>query len=86
MFDGYDMACCGNAEYERVTFQAVDDRFAENLAAAYAKVRQRVPKTLVQRTVGGKPVLEETNGIHVLFYHASFDFPQYKLGLRDVGR
>lgn len=80
--DGYEMAFCGDAGYERATLESVDDAFADNLMSAYSKLRQKVPRQFVEEREDGERRLVETNGMRVLFYHESFQFPEYKLGLR----
>lgn len=79
---GYDGAFCGYAGYRHAVVPAVDDRFAENLARAYAEIREFEERELVERDEDGKTRLIETNGIHVLLYSADFDIHKHRLGLR----
>jgi hypothetical protein len=81
-FDGYEGAFCGYAGYSRAKIRAVDRAFIGNLINVYAEIRELSPKHLVETRRDGKTVLEETNGIRVLFYPANFEFPKYRLGLR----
>ena len=80
--DTFPLAFCGNAGYEHVVFESVDKAFVANLAAAYKAIRETQPRRLVEEVTNGKKKLEETNGIHVLFYPEAFDLSKHKLGLR----
>lgn len=82
-FGGYQGAFCGYAGYMRAKVPQLDDAFLKNLKKAYAKIREYDERELreVVSEDGTKKLLE-TNGIRVLFYPASFEFPKFKLGLR----
>jgi len=81
-FGGYEGAFCGYAGYDNARIAAVDDAFAKNLAAVYARIREFYARELIERTHDGKTELVETNGIRVLFYPPEFQFPRHHLGLR----
>lgn len=81
-FGGYEGAFCGYAGYNNAKIPAVDDDFAKNLAAVYARIREFDERQLIERTRDGKTVHIETNGIRVLFYPPEFEFPRHSLGLR----
>jgi hypothetical protein len=82
-FGGYQGAFCGYAGYMRAKVPQLDDAFLKNLKKAYAEIREYDERELreVVSEDGTKKLLE-TNGIRVLFYPASFEFPKFKLGLR----
>jgi hypothetical protein len=80
---GYEGAFCGYAGYERAQFAKVDQAFISNLKLAYRHVRKNYePKQLLEDERDGKRVVEETNGIGVLFYPPEFAFPKFSLGLQ----
>ncbi len=79
---GYEMAFCGDAGYRFAMIDAMDDRFVENLRAAYDEIRKRQPRKLVEEKSDGKTRLIETNGIRVLFYRQDFPINEGMLGLR----
>jgi hypothetical protein len=81
-FDGYEAAFCGYAGYPIANIPAVDDIFAKNLAAVYARIREFDKRQLIERTDDGKTEFIETNAIRVMFYPPEFDFAQHSLGLR----
>lgn len=81
-FGGYDGAFCGYAGYNRAKISSLDDAFIENLKSAYEQIREYEPRTLREEKRDGKTVLREINGIRVLFYNESFEFPKFELGLR----
>jgi hypothetical protein len=80
---GYEGAFCGYAGYERARFAKVDQPFINNLRLAYRHVRKNYePKKLMEEERNGKLVVEETNGVGVLFYPPEFEFPKFSLGLQ----
>ena len=81
-FGGYDGAFCGYAGYSRAKIPAVDRAFLGNLINVYAEIREFRPKQLEESKRDGKTVLEETNGVRVMFYPAAFEFPKFRPGLR----
>jgi len=81
-FGGYDGAFCGYAGYHRAKISSLDDAFIANLKSAYEQIREFEPRTLSEEKRDGKTYLRETNGIRVLFYDESFEFPKFALGLR----
>lgn len=81
-YDTYPMAFCGNAGYERVILEKVDDAFVENLKATYDDIHKTLPRKFVEEKEDGKAKLVESHPIRVLFYSASFQFPKHTLGLR----
>jgi hypothetical protein len=81
-FGGYDGAFCGYAGYNRAKISNLDDAFIANLKSAYEQIRKYEPRLLREEKRDGKIHLHETNGIRVLFYNDSFEFPKFELGLR----
>jgi len=81
-FGGYEGAFCGYAGYQRATIPGLDEAFITNLKIAYSRIRDYEHKQLVEIERDGKRVLEETNGMRVLFYAKDFEFPKYRIGLR----
>ena len=81
-FGGYEGAFCGYAGYNRAQIPSLDAAFADNLKLAYGRIREFEPRILREEKLDGKTVLRETNGVRVLFYRESFEFPKYKFGLR----
>ncbi|MDB4679814.1 MAG: hypothetical protein P8M30_17075 [Planctomycetaceae bacterium] len=80
---GYEGAFCGFAGYQNAMIPSVDEAFTENLTIIYKHIRSYQDRELRERIDDeGAIQLEETNGIHVLFYPAEFKFPRNKLGLR----
>lgn len=81
-FDTYPMAFCGNAGYERVILESVDDNFITNLKATYDEIHKTTPRKFIEEKEDSKTKLVESNPIRILFYSASFRFPEHSLGLR----
>ncbi|MEX0641434.1 MAG: hypothetical protein WD468_01970 [Pirellulales bacterium] len=81
-FGGYEGAFCGYAGYQRAAVPGLDEAFITNLKTVYSRIRNYEPKQLVEVKRNGKRVLEETNGMRVLFYPNDFKFPKYRIGLR----
>ncbi len=81
-FGGYEGAFCGYAGYQCAAILEMDNAFIENLRTVYSKIRKYDSKRLIEVERDGKRVLEETNGIRVLFYPKDFKFPKFKIGLR----
>lgn len=81
-FGGYDGTFCGYAGYGIGIVQEVDNPFATNLADVYTHLRSYQPRELREILINDKVLVEETNGMQVLFYPADFDFTKRRLGLR----
>jgi hypothetical protein len=81
-YDTYPMAFCGNAGYQLVILENVDDAFVKNLKATYEEIHRAMPRKFVEEKQDGKTRLVESNPIRVLFCSASFQFPKHSLGLR----
>jgi hypothetical protein len=81
-FGGYEGAFCGYAGYNRARIPQVDEGFVANLRNAYDHIREYEERQLVERNLEGKTVLVETNGVRVLFYPDTFEFPRFEIGLR----
>ena len=81
-FGGYDGAFCGYAGYNRARVSSMEDAFIANLKSTYEQIRKFEPRMLSEEKRDGKTILRETNGIRVMFYNETFEFPKFKLGLR----
>jgi len=78
----FEGAFCGFAGYGFANIEKVDDKFAKNLAKAYAQIRESSGRRWHEIEVDGKTKLVESNPAHIFFYNADFDFKKHHIGLR----
>ena len=80
---GYNAAFCGYAGYGTALLPVTDNKFTNNLAKAYKRIREFEGRQLIEiKMEDGKTSYEETNGVKVLFYNGDFDISKHVLGLR----
>ena len=83
-FGGYRDAFCGFAGYGYAQFLGLDEAFVANLRKAYRLIVERDPTLKSNANVRDIDFgTGKRNGVKVLFYDSSFDFPaKFRLGLR----
>ncbi|QDU73103.1 hypothetical protein Pan97_00700 [Bremerella volcania] len=81
---------CGYAGYKRLDLSNLSDKFRAQLIKAIASMKEKYPTKIVEIDHGepkffGDPAgieRKETNKLRIFIYNSSFDFSQFRIGLK----